>query len=133
MKKKEHLYGLAIGYFLIFVLFTIGSGVALFLLENGIIPKAKSFEGFIEIVSPHILGMSIMLFIVTHFLLFSTKYTQQLSLKIFLWVVVFMVFDQSSYLFMFMGLECFSMVKVFTILGYIMGVFGLLVMVFLSI
>jgi len=130
MKKKEHLYSLAIGYFLIFVLLTVGSGVALFLVENGFTPKAKSFETIMELLSPHLLGMSIVLFVVTHFLLFSKKYTQKFSLKVFLWVVLFMMFDQSSYLFILMGLEWFSVVKLVSIVFYIIGICGLLIMVF---
>ena len=130
MKRKEHFYGLAIGYFLFFVVLTLSSGVALFLVENGLNPKEKSFEGLIEIVSPHLLGMSIMLFVVTHFLLFSRKYSQKFSLKIFLAVVFLMILDQSSYFFMF--IECFSLVKIFSMLGYILGVIILLWMIFFS-
>ena len=125
--KHHKLYKLSIAYFLLFVLALFTTGVALFLLELGVLDmdtfaqliaeiKPKSIEGIIEILSPHIIGMGLLLFVVAHFLLFSGKYTQVFSLKVFSALALVILIDQSAYLFISMGWEMFGWVKVLSLL-----------------
>ena len=127
--KHHQLYTLSIVYFLMFVVALFATGVALFLVElvvedmadltqqAGLI-KPKSMEGLIEILSPHIIGMGLMLFVVAHFLLFSKKFSQVFSLKVFVALALVILTDQISYLFISMGWEMFGWVKLFMLFVY---------------
>ena len=118
----NRLYSIAVIYFLVFVVLLFVSGVWLWLLEMDIdisnITKPKSIEGIIEIVSPHIIAMGLMLFVLSHFLLSSTKFTHSTSLRIFLALSIVILLDQSAYLFIFIGWEIFGWVKVVSLLVY---------------
>ncbi len=112
-----------------FVVALFATGVALFLVELGVedmadltqmagLIKPKSMEGLIEILSPHIIGMGLMLFVVAHFLLFSKKFSQAFSLKVFVALALVILTDQFSYLFISIGWEMFGWVKLFMLLVY---------------
>lgn len=127
--KLHALFTLSVAYFLLFVVALFTTGVTLFITELGVeeltqlsqvaeMIKPKSFEGIIEILSPHIIGMGLMLFVVAHFLLFSKKFTQAFSLKLFIALAFVILVDQSAYLFVSMGWTMFGWVKVFTLLIY---------------
>lgn len=116
--SHHKLYTLAIRYFMLFVILLLASGVALFWLELAI--ESKSIETIIEILTPHLIGMGLTLFVIAHFLLSSTKFTQNFSLKIFLALAVIILLDQSSYLFILMGFEVFGWIKLVSLLLYIL-------------
>lgn len=128
--SHHKLYTLAIRYFILFLVLLIISGVALFWLERGL--ETKSIESIIEILTPHIVGMGMTLFVVAHFLLSSTKFTQHFSLKIFLALAMVTLLDQFSYLFILMGFEVFGWIKLVSLLLYILLSFGLLWMLSIS-
>jgi len=127
--KAQQLYTLSIAYFLVFVVAVFASGLTLFFVELGVGDldtfstvisqmKPKSIEGIIEILTPHIMGMGLMLFVVAHFLLFSKKFSHTFSFRVFLALVFVVLIDQSAYLFISSGFEIFGWVKVFSLLVY---------------
>ena len=67
-------YGLALRYFLIMTLLLLLSGLWMFVINTSLSIEGttayyapKSFHGLIETVSPHLFGMGLMIFILTHF------------------------------------------------------------------
>ena len=132
MKARKKLYTLSIRYFLLYVLLTISTGLTLFFVENGLNIQVKSFESIVEILSPHLIAMGLTLFVVAHFLLFSGRFKQIFSLKVFLLVSLFIVLDQSMYMFMAWGISYLTFFKYLSITLYTLGMFGIVSMVWLS-
>ena len=108
--KDIHLYSIAIAYMLLYIAGVLLSGVWLFLLSQGMegsilhavaslidSPAAKSWHNFIEIATPHLFGMGLSLFVVAHFLLFSTKIPQWWSLRFAVVLFAVMFLDIFAY------------------------------------
>lgn len=81
-------YRIAILYFCLFSLLLLGSSVALFSTKIGLsadavstyyqgsdalLIPAKSFEGLLEIITPHTFSMALFVMVLTHFILFIKK------------------------------------------------------------
>lgn len=67
-------YGLALKYFLVMTLLLLLSGLGMFMLNTSLSIEGtsayyapKSFYGLLETVSPHLFGMGLIIFILTHF------------------------------------------------------------------
>ena len=124
---------------LVFVVAILVSGVWLFLLSQGLSssdvletfidivnsPEPKSLHGFIEVATPHMFAMGTLLFVMAHFMLFSTKVSQSFSLVISLLLFAVALFNISAYLFISFGLFVSGWIKLFS-----MGLF-VLVLVFM--
>ncbi len=137
--KNLHLYNIVIVYMLVFVVAILVSGVWLFLLSQGLSssdvletfidivnsPEPKSLHGFIEVATPHMFAMGTLLFVMAHFMLFSTKVSQSFSLVISLLLFAVALFNISAYLFISFGLFVSGWIKLFS-----MGLF-VLVLVFM--
>lgn len=94
--KNTHLYIIPIFYMVLFTVAILASGVWLFLLSQGFAeesftttlsqiierPVSKSIHGLVEVVTPHLVSMGMLIFLVAHFLLFSTKVSKRFSKKI---------------------------------------------------
>ena len=94
--KNTHLYTIPIFYMVLFTVAILVSGVWLFLLSQGFAeesftttlsqiierPVSKSIHGLVEVVTPHLVSMGMLLFLVAHFLLFSTKVSKRFSKKL---------------------------------------------------
>jgi len=103
--KHLILFKIPIGYLLLYAVAIIFSGVWLFLLSQGLeekgifqtlqhfidTPQVKSIYGILEVATPHLVSMGVLLFLVAHFLLFSTSISKTFSKKfsIWLWGVTF--------------------------------------------
>lgn len=137
--KNLHFYTIPIAYMLVYVVAILVSGVWLFLLSQGLSnldmietllsivnsPAPKSLHNFIEVATPHMFAMGILLFVVAHFMLFSTKVSQKFSLAISLLLFAAALFNISAYLFISFGLFVSGWIKLFS-----MGLF-VLVLVFM--
>ncbi|MDQ7084036.1 MAG: hypothetical protein Q9M36_03500 [Sulfurovum sp.] len=71
------LYTLPIRYMILFSLAIFSSGVWLFILSSD---TPKSMHNIIEIATPHLFAMGALLFLLAHFLLFSTLLSQKKAL-----------------------------------------------------
>lgn len=103
--KNLYLYKIPIIYMLVYTLAILFSGVWLFLLSQGLekegvsatllniihLPVTKSIYGLIEVATPHLVSMGMLIFLVAHFLLFSAKVSKAFSKKvsILLFIVAF--------------------------------------------
>ena len=87
---------LPIFYMVLYTVAILVSGVWLFLLSQGLgeeriamtlsniinSPVKKSIYGLVEVATPHLVSMGMIIFLVAHFLLFSTKISKRFSKKI---------------------------------------------------
>lgn len=94
--KNTHLFILPIFYMVLYTVAILVSGVWLFLLSQGLgeeriaitfsniinSPVTKSIYGLVEVATPHLISMGMLIFLVAHFLLFSTKVSKRFSKKI---------------------------------------------------
>ncbi len=124
--KNIALYSLPIRYMLIYIILILMSGVWLFLLSQGlecsesiiatlknviIAPADKSIEGLIEVVTPHLFAIGTLIFVVAHFMLFSTKVSQKVSLMVAMVLFVFALFDIFAYFAITFGLVVSGWIK----------------------
>ncbi len=97
---------------LLYTVLLLGSGLWLFLLSQGLAssegiaatlekiiltPEPKSMHNFVEVATPHMFAMGTLVFVVAHFMLFSTKISQKISLIVSMILFVFLLFNIFSY------------------------------------
>jgi len=123
--KSIQLYPIPIVYMLVYVVVLLVTGVWLFLLSQGLStielfetftkivqnPEMKSLHGFIEIATPHLFAIGTLIFIVTHFMLFSTKVSKKFSLKVSMTLFSVALFNILSYLLISFGLLVSGWIK----------------------
>jgi hypothetical protein len=140
--KNLALYTIPIRYMLIYAVLILVSGLWLFLLSQGLessgsvmqtiknvitTPADKSVEGLIEVVTPHLFSIGILIFVVAHFMLFSTKISQKVSLIVAMILFAFALFDIFSYFAITFGLLVSGWIKLVS-----MSLFVLLFLVMLG-
>lgn len=145
--KKLSFYKIPIAYLLVYVLGLLFTGVWLFLLSQGLTdqgsisatlskitatPEAKSIHNFVEVATPHIFAMGTLVFVVAHFMLFSTKISQKVSLIVSMILFVLMFANIFSYLLITFGIVSSGLIKLVSV-GLFVGMFLILLgMVVLS-
>ena len=140
--KNLALYTIPIGYMIVYVILILISGLWLFLLSQGLgssegifetlkniidAPETKSLEGIIEVATPHLFAMGALVFVVAHFMLFSTKVSQKYALIVSMLLFVFALLDIFSYLLITFGVLVSGWIKLVS-----MAVFVLLFLVMLG-
>jgi len=144
--KNLHLYNIPIAYMLLYVVAILFSGVWLFLLSQGLAntdilqtfthivtsPEPKSLHNFIEVATPHMFAMGTLIFVVTHFMLFSTKVSKKLSLTVSLVLFSVALFNISAYLFISFGLVVSGWIKLLSMALFVLLFLGMLAMVAFS-
>ena len=93
--KNLSFFHIPIAYLLLYTVVILATGIWLFLLSQGLngsegiistlqhiisSPEAKSLHSLVEVATPHMFAMGMMIFVVAHFMLFSTKISQRTSL-----------------------------------------------------
>ena len=124
--KRYPRYRIPIGYMLLFAFFIVASGIWLFLLPQGLSetgsltatlqqlgqkPVLKSWQQFVEIATPHLFAMGILIFIVAHFLLFSTRVPRYLSMRLTLWLYIAALADIFAYALIIAGIVTSGWIK----------------------
>ena len=144
--KNLHLYNIPIGYMLLYIIAILFSGVWLFLLSQGLTsgdilttmtkiidtPAEKSLHGIIEVATPHLFAMGTLIFVVAHFMLFSTKISKKVSLYISLLLFTVALLNISAYLFISFGLVVSGWIKLLSLGLFVLVFFILLGMVSVS-
>lgn len=134
--KNLHLYNIPIAYMLLYVVAILLSGIWLFLLSQGLAggdilgiiqkisdaPLTKSLQGIIEVATPHMFAIGTLIFVVAHFLLFSTKVSKRVSLFVSLLLFASALLNILAYLFISFGFFVSGWIKLFAM--------GLFVLVF---
>lgn len=133
--KNIALYSIPIRYMLIYVILILMSGLWLFLLSQGLessgsligtlksviaTPADKSVEGLIEVVTPHLFAIGTLIFVAAHFMLFSTKVSQKVSLMVAMLLFVFALFDIFSYFAITFGLVVSGWIKLLAMSAFVL-------------
>lgn len=127
--RNLHLYTIPIAYMLAYIVAILFSGLWLFLLSQGLAsadilqtltnivngPEPKSLHNFIEVATPHMFAMGTLIFVVAHFMLFSTNVSQKFSLTVSLLLFTVALFNISAYLLISFGLVVSGWIKLFSI------------------
>ena len=135
--KYLKLYHIPIAYMLVYVVSILATGVWLFLLSQGLgssdilqtltkivtLPEPKSLHNFIEVATPHMVAMSTLIFVVAHFMLFSTKISQRFSLRVSVLLFIAALLNITAYLLIIFGVVVSGWVKLLSL--------GLFVLLFL--
>jgi len=135
--KHLKLYNIPIAYMLLYVLAMLATGIWLFFLSQGLgssdimqtlsqivtKPELKSLHNFIEVATPHLFAIGTLIFVVAHFMLFSTKISQRVSLVVATLLFVFALLNVVAYLPIIFGLVVSGWIKLVSM--------GLFVVVFL--
>lgn len=137
--KNLALYTIPIGYMIVYVVLILISGLWLFLLSQGLdssegifetlkniidAPETKSLEGIIEVATPHVFAMGSLVFVVAHFMLFSTKVSQKYALIVAMLLFVFALFDIFSYLLITFGLLVSGWIKLLSMVIFVLFFFS---------
>ena len=132
--KNLYLYNIPIAYMLVYVIAILLSGVWLFLLSQGLAssdilqtltkiintPEPKSLHQFIEVATPHMFAMGTLIFVVAHFMLFSTKVSQKLSLRVSLLLFAVALFNIFAYLLISFGFIVSGWIKLLSLLLFVL-------------
>ena len=133
--KNLALYTIPIRYMLIYVVLLLVSGLWLFLLSQGLdssgsvmqtiknvitSPAHKSVEGLIEVATPHLFALGTLIFVVAHFMLFSTNVSQKVSLMVAMILFALALFDIFSYFAITFGLLVSGWIKLVSMLLFVL-------------
>lgn len=145
--KNVSLYKIPIAYMLVYVVFILFTGLWLFLLSQGLnssdgmmdtlmsivnSPESKSLHHFIEVAAPHMFAMGAMVFVLSHFMLFSTKISQSTSLIVAMSLFVFTLLNIFSYGAISLGLLISGWVKLLSMFIFVLLFLLMLFMVAVS-
>ena len=145
--KNVSLYKIPIAYMLVYVVLILFTGLWLFLLSQGLnssdgmidtlmdivfIPEPKSLHHFIEVAAPHMFAMGAMVFVLSHFMLFSTKISQSTSLIVAMSLSVFTILNIFSYSAISLGLLISGWVKLLSMSIFVLLFLLMLFMVAVS-
>jgi len=144
--KNLHLYHIPIAYMLVYVVAILVSGVWLFFLSQGLsssdiletlmhivnAPEPKSLHNFIEVAAPHIFAMGTLIFVVAHFMLFSTNISKKFSLRISILLFTAALLNIVAYLLISFGLVVSGWVKLFTLALFVVVFLFMLALVAFS-
>ena len=140
--KRYPRYRIPIGYMLLFAFFIVASGLWLFLLPQGLAesgslgaalrqlvqsPAPKSWQQFTEIAAPHLFAMGALIFIVAHFLLFSTRVSRHFSMHLGLWLYIAALADIFAYALIIAGVVTTGWIKLAAL-----AIFALLFLILLG-
>ena len=144
--KNLKLYHIPIAYMLVYVVAILATGVWLFLLSQGLgnsdiiqtltqistLPEPKSLHNFVEVATPHMFAMGTLIFVVAHFMLFSTKISQTFSLRIPRLLFIVALLNISAYLLIIFGLVVSGWIKLLSLALFVLLFLLLLGMVAFS-
>ena len=145
--KRYPRYRLPIGYMLLFAFFIVASGLWLFLLPQGLAetgslgatlrqlvqsPAPKSWQQFTEIAALHLFAMGALIFIVAHFLLFSTRVSRHFSIRLSLWLYIAALADIFAYALIIAGIVTTGWIKLAALILFVLLFLLLLGMVAVS-
>ena len=131
--KNTYLYKIPIVYMLLYTVAILFSGVWLFLLSQGLgekgigttlytiinVPVSKSIYGLMEVATPHLMSIGMLIFLVAHFLLFSTKVSKAFSKKVSILLFIIAFANVFSYFLISFGLLTSGWVKLLLMVSFV--------------
>ena len=145
--KKLHYFNIPIAYLLFYSVAILATGVWLFLLSQGldssggvaatlqkiiVSPEGKSLHNLVEVAAPHLFAMGMLIFVVAHFMLFSTKVPQGTSLVVAIVLFIAALLNIVSYAAIGFGLVETGWIKLVPMFLFLTVFSILLVMVAIS-
>lgn len=145
--KNVSLYKIPIAYMLVYVVLILFTGLWLFLLSQGLnssdgmidtligivfTPEPKSLHHFIEVAAPHMFAMGAMVFVLSHFMLFSSKISQSTTLIVAMLLFVFTILNIFSYSVISLGLLVSGWIKLLSMSIFVLLSLLMLFMVAVS-
>ena len=145
--KNLSFFHIPISYMLVYTVLILGTGLWLFLLSQGLAssegfiatidkiiqtPEPKSLHNFFEVAAPHMFGMGSLMFVVAHFMLFSTRISQKISLIVSMLLFVFLLFNIFSYGMISLGFVVSGWIKLLSMTLFVGMFLILLIMVGVS-
>jgi len=144
--KYLKLYHIPIAYMLVYVVGILVTGVWLFLLSQGLgssdilqtltqiatLPETKSLHNFIEVATPHLFAMATLIFVVAHFMLFSTKISQRFSLRFSVLLFIVALLNILAYILIIFGVVVSGWIKLLLLALFVLLFLLLLGMVAFS-
>jgi len=144
--KNLKLYHIPIVYMLVYVVAILATGVWLFLLSQGLssstimqtltqivtVPEPKSLHNFIEVATPHLFAIGTLIFVVAHFMLFSTKISQRFSLRVSVLLFIVALLNILAYLLIIFGVMVSGWIKLLSLALFVLLFLLLLGMVAFS-
>lgn len=145
--KSRSLYTVPIFYLVVYAALIVSTGIWLFFLTQGVsdsdtviemirkvasTPAEKSIHGFIEVASAHMFAIGITVFVLSHFMLFSTRISHKTSLKVFMILFIFSLLDIFSYGLISIGFLVSGWLKLFSMFMFVLFFVAMSVMVTLS-
>jgi len=132
--KHLKLYHIPIAYMLVYILAILATGMWLFLLSQGLgssgilqtlmrianVPEPKSIHNFIEVATPHMFAIGTLIFVVAHFMLFSTKISQRFSLRVSVLLFIVALLNISAYLLIIFGVVVSGWVKLLSLALFVL-------------
>lgn len=132
--KYLKLYHIPIAYMIPYTLVILATGVWMFLLSQGLsntdvlttlmhiikTPEPKSLHNFVEVAAPHLFAMSTLIFVLAHFMIFSTRFSHKFSLRVSLLLFILALLNILSYLLISFGFIVSGWVKLLTIFLFIL-------------
>lgn len=130
---------------LLYTVAILFSGVWLFLLSQGLgeegisttldnmihVPVSKSIYGLMEVATPHLVSIGMLIFLVAHFLLFSTKVSKAFSKKISILLFIMAFANILAYFSISFGLFSSGWIKLLLMAAFVLlFVFVLLLVAF---
>ena len=132
--KDSEFYKIPIAYLLPYSVLIVASGVWLFLLSQGLdsaqslihtlkdifyTPEAKSVRGLIEVATPHLFAMGMLIFVAAHFMLFSTRVSKKTTAIVALMVFGFALFDILAYFMISFGWLVSGWMKLLAMVSFV--------------
>jgi len=144
--KNLKLYHIPIVYMLVYVVAILATGIWLFLLSQGLssstimqtltqivtVPEPKSLHNFIEVATPHLFAIGTLIFVVAHFMLFSTKISQRFSLRVSVLLFIVALLNILAYLLIIFGVMVSGWIKLLSLALFVLLFLLLLGMVAFS-
>lgn len=144
--KNLKLYHIPIAYMILYAIALLVTGIWLFLLSQGLSsselfstllkvvenPAPKSIHNFIEVATPHLFAIGTLIFVVAHFMLFSTKFSQKFSLKISVSLFIVALINICAYLLIIFGFVVSGWIKLLSLVLFVLLFLLLLGMVAFS-
>ena len=132
--KNLSFFHIPIVYLLFYTVVILATGIWLFLLSQGlngsegigatlqhimVSPEAKSMHNLVEVATPHMFAMGMMIFVVAHFMLFSTKVSQKTALIVALILFVLALLNIVSYGAISFGLVITGWIKLISMFLFV--------------
>ncbi len=123
MIQSSRLYTITIKYTLVFASLLLASGLWLFILQGSFREAAltKSLEGVLEVAVPHLFAISVLAFVLSHFLLFVESIDKKKVLKFIVMLYLTILLENVSHYFISLEFQIFVWIHLLALFAMVLG------------